>query len=699
MKKSLKILLAVCASLVVLCLTVAIAATILVDPNAYKGEIVRLVREKTGRQLAFEGEIELNFFPYVGFSVGPVALGNGPGFSSPEMVRIKRAKVSLDLIPLVSGRVCVGKLVLDGLSVHLDKNAEGVGNWEALAGAQDAAAETASPNGPADSDGQSVTDDDGGLNLEDISVQGVEITDAGLVYMDAQQQSVTSVGNLNLTLGAIHGTDAIPFALDFNLVSEQPKLALHPKLSGDIRLAPAARTVTLDNLTVSALGAQLSGRLRAGMRNGEPQFSGTLRLADTSPRDLLDKLGITLPETSDPSVLERLSAEIQFIGTSDSLQLNSLTAKIDDTTMSVQGAVINFHAPKISLAMQVDGIDLDRYLPPPAESEPASGVVQRAADSKPARPEQEPDLSALRDLTLDARMAVGGLKVRNVKASDIRIAVNVHDGVLCVSALSLSLYGGRFEGRATLDANGQDVSWAGQGSLQGLNTLPLLHDLLGRDVLSGAASVDFNLTGSGLTAESVKKSVCGNAALSVTDGAVVGVDVAKMIRDGLNQATGDDAEDGEPGDFEYSRLSASATLKNGHLVNDDLELDSTLVEASGAGWADLPGNSTDYKAMVTVVGSLDGLEGELLETVQGVPLPLHVQGKLDQPLVGLDTEAVGKLFVTAGVNAGLDILVDGLLGDAPDDSSLDGDEDSESDEYVDRDTSGEGRDSLLDVLF
>ena len=693
MKKSLKILLAVCASLMVLCLTIVIGATLLVDPNAYKEQIVRLVREKTGRQLAFEGDIGLNFFPYVGFSVGPMALGNPPGFSSSEMVRIKRAEASIDLVPLVSGKVSVGKLVLDGLSVHLDKNDQGVGNWEDLAGSQDAAAESASSNGP------DVLDDDGGLNLEDISVQGVEITDAGLVYTDSQQQSVTSIGNLNLTLGAIHGSDAIPFELGFDLISEQPKLAIRPKLSGDIRLDPAARTVILDNLAVSTLGAHLSGRLQAGVQDGAPRFSGTLRLAETSPRELLGKLGTTLPETSDPSVLERLSTKMQFAGTGDSLQLKSLTARLDDTTLSAQGVVTDFASPNITLAVQVDDIDADRYLPRRTESESESEARQGADDSESVRPEQEPDLSALRDLTLDARLDVGGLKVRNVKASDIRIDVSVHDGVLDVSPLSLTLYGGQFEGRATLDANAPDAVWTGQGSLQGLNTLPLLRDLFGRDMVSGTASVNCDLSGSGLTAGSVKKSVCGHMALSVIDGSVVGVDVAKMIRDGLNQITGESADTEETGDFEYSRLSASATLQNGHLVNDDLEFDSPLVEASGAGWADLPGNATDYKAMVTVVGSLDGLEGEILEMVQDVPLPLHVKGTLDQPSVGLDTKAVTELFVTAGVSAGLDILADGLLGDDPDNSSLAEDAASDSDEYVDRDTFGDGQDSLLDDLF
>jgi AsmA protein len=412
---------------------------------------------------------------------------------------------------------------------------------------------------------------------------------------------------------------------------------------------------------------------------------------------VLEKLGVALPETSDPSVLERFSAALQFDGTNDSLQMNSLVARLDDTSLSAQGVVSHFAAPRISLAARADAVDVDRYLPPRKE-QGAESETERASDAtQSARPAQEPDLGALRSLALDARLEVGGLKVRNVKAYDIRIDLNIHDGSLVVSPLSLALYGGQFEGRATLDANGPDAVWTGAGSLKGLDTRPLLHDLLGKDVLSGTAAVDCNLSGSGLTVGDVKKSVCGNVAFSLSDGSVIGVDVAKMIRDGLNQVTGEDADGGETGDFEYSRLSASATLKNGHLENDDLELDSPLVEASGAGWADLPGNTTDYKAMVTVVGSLDGLEGEILETVQGVPLPLHVNGVLDQPSVGLDKDAVGKLLVTAGVSTGLDILVDGLLGDG--DSSLDEDAAYDSDEYVDQDNSGGDQESLLDVLF
>ncbi len=49
-----------------------VAATF--DPNEYKGDIVELVKEKTGRTLNIEGDIRLTFFPKIGVGLGPTQL-------------------------------------------------------------------------------------------------------------------------------------------------------------------------------------------------------------------------------------------------------------------------------------------------------------------------------------------------------------------------------------------------------------------------------------------------------------------------------------------------------------------------------------------------------------------------------------------------------------------------------------------------
>ena len=672
MKKPVKILLAVGATLITLCLAILFLVPLVVDPNEYKGEITRLVHERTGRELAFEGDIELSFFPYVGFSVGPVALGNAPGFDAPEMLRINRAEVSLRLIPLFSGKVAVGRVVLDGLSVHLVRNEQGKANWADLAGGEDLSGEALSSGGSAES-----RTDGGVLDIDDISVQGVEVTNAQLVYADMWNQSEAALDNLSLTLGAIHGTERFPFALGFDLALDQPALEAHPRLSGDIRIDPAGGSYSLENLQLSVLGLEVAGELHAAVQDGTPSFSGELQIAETSLRDLLSELGMALPDMADPNALERFSAQLGFDGTDDSIELGRLDVNLDDTVVSARGAVSDFAAPKISIAIHADDIDADRYLPPAAGTEAAasSGGAEGLESGEAG---QEPDLKALRTLALDAKVEVDRLKVKNVRASDLLVELKAEDGILAVAPLSAALYGGRFEGRAGLDASGDAATWEGEGSLRDLEIGPLLQDFQGKKMLSGVASLEYALSGKGLTSADVKQSVSGNVGFAVSEGAVIGVDVAKMIRDGWNQIMGADVDGEEAGDFDFSRLSASAALRNGHIVNNDLLFDSPLVEASGEGWADLPKNTVNYKAMVTVVGALDGLEGEILDTVKDVPFPLLVNGQLDQPSIGLDMAAMGQLLVTAGVSAGIDLLTEGLLGD-DDSSNADDDEDADED--------------------
>ena len=53
--------------LVLLALAVVVATF---DPNKYKSELSRVVKEKTGRTLAIEGKIGLSFFPSIGVEIG-----------------------------------------------------------------------------------------------------------------------------------------------------------------------------------------------------------------------------------------------------------------------------------------------------------------------------------------------------------------------------------------------------------------------------------------------------------------------------------------------------------------------------------------------------------------------------------------------------------------------------------------------------
>ena len=80
MRTFLKIFAGVVIVLVVLFVVAAVLFSRFFDPNAFKGQIAAAVKESTGRELVIPGQIELSYFPWLGFEVGEVRLGNPPGF-------------------------------------------------------------------------------------------------------------------------------------------------------------------------------------------------------------------------------------------------------------------------------------------------------------------------------------------------------------------------------------------------------------------------------------------------------------------------------------------------------------------------------------------------------------------------------------------------------------------------------------------
>jgi len=228
---------AVALVLVLFIAAVAFVATF--DPNDYKDKISSIVQEKTGRNIELGGPIKLTLFPWLGVSVRDVALGNAPGFPQKDMVTAKTVEVKAAFLPLLRGQFEVGKLVLDGATIHLARNSNGVTNWADLL-----ARPTAAQSGASSS---SVPASTGGATA--LAIGGVEINDANLDWQDAVTGQSLALQHLNLDSGAIRLGQAVDMSLNFSYTTQDPKLG---KLTGDVRLS--------SSFDMKANGEQLSAK-------------------------------------------------------------------------------------------------------------------------------------------------------------------------------------------------------------------------------------------------------------------------------------------------------------------------------------------------------------------------------------------------------------------------------------------------------
>ena len=85
--------------IIILALLVAgyFAATF--NPNDYKDEIIKLVKDKKERTLIIEGDIKLSFWPKIGANLGKVSISEHK--SDSVFASVNSVKVSLAVMPLL----------------------------------------------------------------------------------------------------------------------------------------------------------------------------------------------------------------------------------------------------------------------------------------------------------------------------------------------------------------------------------------------------------------------------------------------------------------------------------------------------------------------------------------------------------------------------------------------------------------------
>jgi len=379
----------------------------------------------------------------------------------------------------------------------------------------------------------------------------------------------------------------------------------------------------------------------------DPQFSGALAVAQFSPREVIDKLGLAPVATRDPAVLSQATVSLDWAASPKFLAASSLNLLLDDTRIDGTARVDSFAKPAIRFALMVDRIDIDRYLPPESGGEtagqPAAGEAAGGAGGVPL------PLDALRSLNLDGKLEIGKLTAFNLKSSDVVLQVKANNGLLRLNPLGASLYAGQYSGDITLDARKDTPRFSIDEKVSGVQAGPLLQDLSGQDRVQGKADVTARLTGSGVSADAIKQTLNGTTSFSFTEGTVKGVNIAALIRKAQAKLKGQLAPQEQPNQTDFSVMQGSARVTNGLVSNDDLLLQSPLLRISGKGQVSLPAETIDYTLTTKLVGSLEGQGGKSLKELKGVSIPVRVGGTFSKPTYAPDVGGALKEAAKARV--------------------------------------------------
>lgn len=620
MGKAAKWILIVIGSLVAIVVLALLIIPLFVDVQKYKPEIEKQVSEATGRPCTLGGDLTLSLFPWAGLSFSDLHLGNLPGFAEKDLLSVRSFEVRVKLIPLLFKDVQVKRFILDGPRVVLEKAKNGRGNWED----KGKAAGQIPPKVPEERKRTPESKPPGGLPIKTLAVGEFAITNGSVLWIDHVKGERREISALTLRLGDVSLDRPIKVALSAQL--DKRPISLEGSV-GPVGKDPGKGTIPLVLMVKALAQLQMSVEGKVSDPATHPQFDLAFAMSSFSPRTLLADLGEPFPvETADPKVLNNVAVKCTLSGNPENISVSDGVLTLDESKIGFSVKAKDFSKPDVVFQCSVDDIDLDRYLPPPAQEQAEEEQQEKAGLANVKQ--EKTDYTPLRSLVLDGTFRVDKLKAYGARIQDVYGKVWGKDGRFKLDPLTLKLYQGSMSSNGALDIRSDIPATKLKLRAEGIQVGPLLKDVLEKDFLEGTLRSEVGISMVGDDPESMKSSLNGQGDLLFSDGAIVGIDLAGMVRN--VKATFGLAEEGEKRPrTDFTELHAPFAIAQGVVDTPGTSLTSPLLRVLVAGKANLLDETLDFRVEPKFVATLTG-QGDAVQRA-GIMVPILVTGTFTSP--------------------------------------------------------------------
>ena len=251
-----KLFLKLAAALIVLLILTVVIIINVVDPNDYKQQIQEQVKTNINRDAVITGDLDWSLYPLLGLKSGQVTLYNNSEFEEKTFLNVKNASISINVLPLISGQIEVGEIILDGVNFNLITNKDGSSNLDNLqAEGTEVVADTAKEETPTTEEDQSTE----AVDLSQFVLSGITLTNAELQIIDHQTNENQKVAIKSMVLSEFAFDKKSHFSLTSSFKNTQVEADI--SLEADIFIDSALSNIELTDLIIESevLSDALSG--------------------------------------------------------------------------------------------------------------------------------------------------------------------------------------------------------------------------------------------------------------------------------------------------------------------------------------------------------------------------------------------------------------------------------------------------------
>ncbi|WP_439541420.1 AsmA family protein [Hyphomicrobium sp.] len=579
--------------------------------------------------------------PRLNVELDQVTIANPEGMPVRDLFTGPTVKTTVDLLPLLKGRVRMEALAFVQPTLALEEDAAGNRNWVFAASQRPAATATASAPVSDFTLPPAITIDNGAATYQ-----------SSLTGSKAAASAITSVQTLDAVSGAV--TSKGQLAAGGETVTFDVAL-------GDYSALTTVKTTTLvARMDARPLTASISGDASFSTM---AEFKGNVVASTPSLVSLAQWAGSDATASGEPL---RTSLEGKIAAAGDVIAFTETDVMVNTTSGRFDGTLdLAGERPKIAGAISSDHIDLQRLagtarrpsLAPEAiqedfeplvrpsweqllndlntlEAGPQAAAVAEAAPSAAVSSssgwsDQPFNLKSLRTVDMDVEIRAAEISYGQLDLKQGRVKAGLTDGVLDATIEELAVGEGSAKGTINIDSRASPPRAKVALNLSKVAAEPIVTELTGKPLLSGTSDVVINASAAGQNQAQLTSTLDGKAHFQMGRGALRGFDVRRMIFEwwkswkfDLAMKTG------------FERLDAQYDIKKGIMRSEPgFSMGGPEVEINSTGSVNVPARKLNQEIRVKAI-----------PPPTAFPIPVRISGDWSKPSVGIDW---GGLFSSA----------------------------------------------------
>lgn len=615
-----RLIFSILTAIVVLIAAVVFIGPMFISTEELRNQLFAQVEANTGYRLRVSGPVDITFFPSLDLVAEDVGVAQPATGSDAEFATAQKLKFGLMLRGLLDGKMRVTEVTLvDPVIAVPQKTAAASGD-----AASDAA--QGAPAGGGASGTAGIAE-----KLRNLTLDKLVIENGTVILPASGGEAGKRIEKLNLD-ASLPGYDA-PLSFETSAVFDGKAMEANGSIGAFgqfLEGAPAPVRITAS--APGMLDAPVSVSGTASYKND------AVTLTQFSAKSGDKTLSGTAVYKDDTATLSQFTATMgrdTFAGNAvykdNIVTINPLRANVRGTVLAGQvSANLANQVPYVVAALAAKTLDVNA-MTGTAKSKPSTGGGGGGGGGKKATAgwsNDKIDFSPLKAVNGKFNLSAEQLIYDQIVVAPVTLQAALNGGKLNATLSKFKLYDGTGDIAIAVDASGKTPAQRVKLSLAKFDAYPFLRDAAGFERLQGRGTVSMDLSGYGASQRAIVSALSGNANLEFANGAIRGVNIAKMIRSlGTGVVEGWQGNEAEKTDF--ASLGATFKVAKGQATTKDLHLVGPLVRMNGAGTVDLPGQTLKFRVDPQLVASLEGQGGK--KDMAGLGVPVMITGPWSHP--------------------------------------------------------------------